>query len=273
MKFLSFIFFLLVCISNFYSQDFQGVATYKSHRKVDLKMGDDKMSDDMQEQIQEQLRKQFQQEYTLKFNGHESIYKKEEKLDAPNPMASSGIMITISDNFGVTYKNIKENRFTEKTEILGKIFLIKDTLISPKWELKEETKNIGDYTCFKAVNTKDVTTKTIDETGEVSTVTKPITTTVWYTPQIPINNGPADYQGLPGLILEINDGDLTLVCTKIVLNPQEEISITEPDKGKVVSRTEFSEISEKKSQEQMERFRSNHRDRKDGERVIISIGG
>ena len=67
---------LLVC--NSYAQEFQGEATYKSHRKVDLKMGEDEMSSDIKKDIAEQLKQQFQQTYTLKFTKNESFYKKEE---------------------------------------------------------------------------------------------------------------------------------------------------------------------------------------------------
>ena len=31
------------------------------------------------------------------------------------------------------------------------------------------------------------------------------------------------YQGLPGLILEVNDGELTIICSKIVLNPEDKV--------------------------------------------------
>ena len=49
-----------------------------------------------------------------------------------------------------TYKNSKENRFTNQSDLYGKIFLIKDALKQPEWQLEKETKNIGNYTCFKA---------------------------------------------------------------------------------------------------------------------------
>ena len=42
-----------------------------------------------------------------------------------------------------------------------------------------------------------------------------VVTTAWYTPQIPVSNGPDDYQGLPGLILEINDGKKQLFVQKL----------------------------------------------------------
>ena len=135
-----------------------------------------------------------------------------------------------------------------------------------------ETKNIGDYTCFKAIFKDDYTTQTITEDGKIEEVTKERTTTVWYTPQIPVNNGPSDFYGLPGLILEVNEGDLTLVCTKIVINPKEAVKIIEPTKGKEVSQAKYDEIMDKKSKEMMEQFRA-RRGNRDGERVMIRVGG
>lgn len=262
---------LLLFTAHGIAQNFQGVATYKSHRKVDLKMNEEGVNADMQKQIQEQISKQFQQEYTLTFNKHESIYKKEEKLQAPNPI-QSGMRIMISQGSDILYKNMKEGRFSNKAEIYGKVFLVKDTLTNQKWELVNETKNIGDYTCYKAIFKDEYTTETITEVGEIETVTKPRITTVWYTPQIPINNGPSQYFGLPGLILEMNDGDFTLVCTKIVLNPKEDIEIVEPTKGKEVSQKEFDDIMDKKSKEMMEQFQSRRGGQGDGERVMIRVG-
>ncbi|MBR9847105.1 MAG: GLPGLI family protein [Algicola sp.] len=251
------------------AQDFQGVAVYKSHRKVDLKMDEADENAEMKKQIQEQLRKQFQQEYTLTFDKYQSLYKKNDKLAAPSPSVS-GIKITISEGSDLLYKNIKENRYSNATEIFGKLFLIKDSLVNRKWELINETKNIGLYTCYKAVFKDSYETQTITDGEEFETVTKDRTTTVWYTPQIPVSHGPMDYHGLPGLIMEINDGELTLVCTKIIINPEDEININEPTKGKEVTQEEYEKIMEDKNKEMMERF---HSRRDDGERRVIKIGG
>ena len=93
------------------AQEFQGVATYKSHRKVDFKLNErTNKNPEMEKQIQDQFREQFQQEYTLTFNKYESLYEKNEKLAKPNPIAS-GIQITVADDSDLIYKNIKENRY------------------------------------------------------------------------------------------------------------------------------------------------------------------
>ena len=96
------------------------------------------------------------------------------------------------------------------------------------------------------------------------------TVTAWYTPQIPLNTGPGDYYGLPGLILEVNDGKLQIICSKIVLNPEDKIAIKEPTKGKEVNQKAFDAIREKKMKEMSERRQGRSRD---GESFSIQIRG
>lgn len=256
------------------AQQFEGIATYKTDRQVDLEMENDGMTDAMQEQIAAQLRKQFQKEYTLTFNKNESIYEEVESLDSPAPMATGGISIVISGGTDVLYRNIPENQYTVQTEISGKEFLIKDALETPEWTFEKETRNIGNYTCFKATREREVTEKTMtNESDSLVEVTRLITTTAWYTLDIPVKHGPSDFWGLPGLILQLEEGDLTILCSKIVLNPEKEIKIEAPRKGKEVTQAEFDEIQEKKSKEMMERFQSDGRKKGEKSSFSIKIGG
>ena len=85
-------------------------------------------------------------------------------------------------------------------------------------------------------------------------VPKTIEVVAWYTPQVPINQGPDDYWGLPGLILEINADRMTILCTKIVMNPEEKEEIEKPKKGDEVTKAEYNEIITKKMQEMREMY-------------------
>ena len=68
----------------------------------------------------------------------------------------------------------------------------------------------------------------------------------WYTPEIPVSFGPSNYWGLPGLILEISDGENILLCSKVTLSNKEKTKIKVPNVGKKVNRQEFEAIEKKK---------------------------
>tara|TARA_B100000795_G_scaffold168505_1_gene126933 strand:- start:273 stop:941 length:669 start_codon:yes stop_codon:yes gene_type:complete len=202
-----------------------------------------------------------QKTFILNFDQKTSSYKEEIILDVPKPQVGGGDIVMMSfggsGNASVYFKNIKEKRFSNQTEIMGKRFLVKDKLPEYKWELSSETKNIGNYTCYKATFTEEVENIQMTfDIGEAKEEKKKetIITTAWYTPQISVANGPGNYQGLPGLILEINDGKKIIVCTEIILKPFEKNTIKEPKKGKVVSQNKFLKIQKQKTDEMMERL-------------------
>jgi GLPGLI family protein len=277
----------LLISSEVCGQDFQGVATYKTKRQVDIKLDSTNISSDMQKQMMEMLKKQFQKTFTLTFNKNESIYKEEESLSAPQVGGNMGVMVMSSGSSDILYKNTKENRFVNQNDLMGKIFLVKDDIQKREWTLESDTKNIGEYTCYKATLTREIeafenkVSLSINGAKEANdsdkdlnkreSKTKTQIITAWYTPQIPVNNGPEKYQGLPGLILEVNDGQQTIICSKIVLNPEDKVEIKEPSKGKEVNQEEFERIQEKKREELMERYRPSNRG--DGESIEIRIGG
>jgi GLPGLI family protein len=270
--------FILSCLitGSMFAQDFSGRATYKTHRKSSFKLDSTTIATNpgIQEQMEAQMRKMFQKTFTLDFTKSESIYKEEQELDAPKGPSSNGSVMVMSFGGGGTdflYKNISENRMANKKELMGKVFLIKDNLVTYDWKLTGETKNIGNYTCYKAVyevEEEEIQINMIDGDVKEEKVIKKRSIVAWYTLEVPISNGPSNYGGLPGLILEVNDGDLTIVCSEIVLNPKEVKEIKEPTKGKIVTRKKFEAIAKEKTKEMMDRFRS-----RDGKGLEIRIEG
>lgn len=269
--------------SNLNAQDFQGVAIYKTMLQFDIKMDSTKMNSEMHSSMMEMMKKQFQKTYTLAFNKEASVYKEDVALDKPQANLSGNFQFTMIASGGgqdVLYKNTKTQSYTDQKDTMGKIFLVKDSIQKIDWKLEADTKYIGEYQCYKATYTKEIEVNNfsfsnIDSNKEEEEVNEPkIETrivTAWYTPQVPINNGPAKYQGLPGLILEIHDDKLTIICSKIILNPEEKLDIKEPNKGKEVRSNEYEEIMEKKSKEMMEQFAPRKGGK--GEVFEIRIGG
>ena len=145
-----------------------------------------------------------------------------------------------------TYKNIKENRLVQEQEFYGKKFLVKDQLQAIEWNMGTESKLIGQYMCFKATASvptselswynfswQDLREEPEDDTVKITQVE------AWYTLQIPLRHGPAEYWGLPGLILEVSAGNTTILCSQIVLNPKEKVDIKIPEKGKEITKNDY----------------------------------
>lgn len=184
---------------------------------------------------------------------------------------------------GETYKNLKDQRFSKERDISDKRFLIKDDLRKYNWQMTSETKTIGNYTVYKATAAVEVPQRFQFRRGggsrenaekEKDSIKDPELPeiqiiTAWYTMDIPVSNGPADYQGLPGLILEVSQGNTTMLCTKITINPADKVEIKEPTKGKEVSQEEFDEILQKTMEQMRERFQNNRQNGQNGNRIII----
>lgn len=268
-----------------FSQEFNGKAYYQTQRKIDLKLNDAQMTDEQKAQMQAMLKKQFEKTYILTFNREESNYKMEEELEAPsNNSGSMGVKVmTIGGNSDLTYyKNTKSKQFSREQDLFGKLFLVKDELETYNWEFKEETKIIGNYLCFKAIAKKEVENLSMSfsseddesENNEPEKVKETKIITAWYTTDIPINNGPDDFWGLPGLILELHDGDdMSYLCTKLVLNSKDKTEIKEPTNGKVVTNEEYRELMEKKMKEMQEQYGGRERKGSHEGSFSIKIGG
>lgn len=239
--------------------DFQGQAFYISKSKMELGSWGARMSEAEKKQVQARLKNRLEKTYVLTFNKEASLFKEEDQIDA-----LSGATDSWGANFtrGLQYKNVKENKLVQSQEFYGKKFLVKDKLQSIKWEMGSDTKQIGKYTCFKAtalVPSKELAwydfswgdlrnnEPKIDSTGVAIEPEIDMTEVeAWYSLQIPVSHGPAEYWGLPGLILEVSAGGTTMLCSKIVMNPEEIIEITAPDKGKEISKSDYQATIQEK---------------------------
>lgn len=279
------------------AQDFQGTATYMSKSTVDMNFGGRQMPEAQKKMIQERMKSMLEKTFVLNFNRTASTYEEEQKLDAPGAGGPGMRFMGLGGGSGVYYKDIQAQTYTNETDIFGKPFLVEDTLKPLAWTLTAETKKIGQYTCYKATAVKQLDTtmraafrgmrpgqrgNRPDEKAKDSTDTKnddqnslasrmeipsEVTVTAWYTLDIPISQGPGEYWGLPGLILEVSEGRTAILCAKITMNPKEKIAIEAPKKGKKISQKEYQETMAKKALEMSEQFRG--RGRSGGTRIMI----
>lgn len=277
------------------AQGFQGMAIYESKTSTsDFKMrmeGNKDITPEMQKNMEERMKKMFEKTFVLNFDKSASIYKEEEKLDAPGQGGGGmRMMASMTGSGGTFYKNVKDKSYSVDKEFMGKEFLVQDSLPNLQWKMEGETRVIGGYNCFKATAVRavsktdfrnfrpkkeeEIPVKPNDAAKKTNfmdnlEMPKEITITAWYAPEIPVNQGPESYWGLPGLILEVNDGKTVILCSKIVLNPKDKTEIKAPTKGKVISQKEFDETVLKKMQE----FREMNQGRGGNGGMHMRIGG
>ena len=119
------------------------------------------------------------------------------------------------------YKNFNINvyRFEfsrrDKNQI-NKNVSIKDTIPVYKWSLENVNQTIAGYNCKKATTIKTVGARAINIAA-------------WYCEDLPISDGPMDYSGLPGMILQIEVEKNTIIkFEKLKYFKDESIEIAEP---------------------------------------------
>ena len=101
------------------------------------------------------------------------------------------------------------------------------------WKLDPTRKKIDEYVCMKA---------TMNLEGD--------TVTAWFAPELPVPAGPAEYYGLPGVVLAVERlGETVLLATSIDLTPPPAELFVKPEAGKKTSPEAFEQIVEEKVEE------------------------
>lgn len=128
------------------------------------------------------------------------------------------------------YRNFDKEQKTELLEMLGKTYLVDDSLTAPRWKVMNQIKDVNGHVCMLAV-TEDTIKK-----QKVS---------AWFAHDIPVSAGPEQYYGLPGLIMEldINEGDVVVTATRVELKKVgEEINLPKKMKGKKITNAEYRSL-------------------------------
>lgn len=173
--------------------------------------------------------------YSLTFNNNESYYKILPSLEDMNEdNLTSSLSKVLGFGTSVVYTNKDEHLMLKEKELSQETFLIQNSLDSLSWEIHDESKQIGQYLCFKATKKEYVETMS---NGRIEQIV-----TAWFTPEIPFPYGPQEYVGLPGLILEVEKGKFSMYVEKIQLNTGKDQKIERPKKGIKVTQNEFEKI-------------------------------
>ena len=124
----------------------------------------------------------------------------------PNTQENANAILVKNTTEYQFYKDLINEKIYYNEVFLLPIIPVVDSLNTMKWELIEGIEKVLNYKCNIA-----------------KTIFRGRAYTAYYTIDIPLNNGPGKFGGLPGLILEVysNDGDYKYVATDVALNIQE----------------------------------------------------
>jgi GLPGLI family protein len=256
------------------AQNTNGKAYYVVKNTVKINLGNRQISEAQKAMIQKRINSISTNNFVLSFTKNSSIYTEQEKLeqDQENGIRAQRLgmlkMILNQGGNGKLYKNTTDNAYKNQVDLYGKTFLIQDSLQTIDWKITDDVKMIGKHTCFKATailknrglptNFRPEEQQTKDSKEEIKIKEEMIIVTAWFTLDIPVSQGPAMYYGLPGLILEVNAGNTTILCSKIELNKEEE-TINPPKKGKKINQEKYDALVKKKAKEIRENFQRSRR--------------
>lgn len=184
--------------------------------------------------------------YHLQFSKDKSLFKMESALT--NDSDKSDFFLKSAKLLGgeeIYFTDLKDKKVTVQKSILGEVFLIQHD-INYNWKLTSETKSIANYKCLKA---EMILKKSKIYVNDIKVI-------AWFAPEIPIAFGPNGYGGLPGLILELNFGDLNYYATEVKFD--KELQFNKPTEGIKITSEDFENyISQKIDEYGFENKRKN----------------
>lgn len=219
------------------SQSTEGTITYEEVLKMEIELPEE------MKQYEHLIPKERKVKMDLRFSNKESIYaaSKEVETAKENPFGGQENMVIQFNAVGAgnsareVYTNLETKETYTLEDLMGKQFNIKGKLEDREWKVIGEQKQILGLTCIKA-----------------EMITDTITTTAWFTPQVPVGVGPSSFTGLPGAIMKVSvtgaNPEISIVATKVNFDSLKD-PVEKPKKGKEVSQEEFEEIQQKRIEE------------------------
>lgn len=144
-----------------------------------------------------------------------------------------GAMGGANDEVIGAFTNLEGDGYIEVRKFLGRTFRIKEERPSFDWKLTGEQASFLGHPVYQAVAQQDSTS-----------------IEAWFTPDIPIPAGPAQYGGLPGLILTLAvDSNLVVYTATAIDTAAANNKIEAPTDGRELSRAEYDQVVKEKEAE------------------------
>ncbi|MEZ4918197.1 MAG: GLPGLI family protein [Saprospiraceae bacterium] len=199
-----------------FAQNTSGAITFVETVKLDIELPD------ADEEMLKMIPKEQSVTKVLFFNSDAALYTLKDEtanndLDISSSSDGNEFRFEIKQPKNILYTDLDKETTINLREFFGRDFLITGDATVHQWKLTGEKRRIGEFECQKAV---------LIDTAQV--------VAAWFTPQIPVQAGPAGYGMLPGMILEMDfdEGTRTIMVTDLEIRPVTKDEIAKPSKGK-----------------------------------------
>jgi GLPGLI family protein len=219
---------ILMQTSNLYAQQHEGTIRYlRTQNWAKMMASVDYISKNQRDKMMYMWgnRSEWKTYALLHFNKDESKYEDSEEEAEQGMEGWSNRKETF-----FMKRNFKDNTLFDGITLLGKTYLIHDTIVNPKWRIMNDLKEVAGHICMNA---------SLDDTIRNQHII------VWFALDMPNSAGPERFFGLPGIILEvdINNGALVMTADKIDLKPlTTELNVPEKIKGKKINTADYQEL-------------------------------
>ena len=158
-------------------------------------------------------RSEWKQYATLHFTPTASRYEDSEESAEAEDMGYSWRKEAYS-----IHRDFEKNTIRDLITMLGKTYLVEDTLIPQQWKIQNDLKDVAGHVCMNA---------TWEDTLKKQKIV------AWFAQDIPLTAGPERFCGLPGLILEVdvNNGGMIVSADRITMHRITK-ELEHPKKGK-----------------------------------------
>tara|TARA_B100001179_G_C18604124_1_gene412826 strand:- start:1512 stop:2135 length:624 start_codon:yes stop_codon:yes gene_type:complete len=195
----------------------------------ELKSVNISMRDYMKNELMKLKQAYSSTQFMLEFNHSNSMFKVLQTMSIDGRNTSNDVAMSADAN-GIFYTDVPSKSIIRQVHFENTEYFVKEEYPAFDWEILDETKQIGQYTCYKAIAIKKM------ENG------KSIPVEAWVATSLPFNYGPANYSGAGGLILELKTPVFIFKVSEIRLfDDEREIDLIDADQ-ELISLSEWNAL-------------------------------
>ncbi|MEP6262452.1 MAG: GLPGLI family protein [Gillisia sp.] len=222
---------LLLITNSVYSQISSGKIRYSTRFNVKVILQDTKPNPHLKSMYENVEAEVERSNSFLIFNQDSSEFKTEPNLPLDKNKAAHSLAQGIISS-GIHF--VKKDEYINLRKVSGKTFRIKE-IQSIDWEITRDVGMIKGYKVYRAYGNKYFI-------NAVSGNARQIKIEAWFAPAINFSYGPKGYHGLPGLILQLEDGPITFFAEDINLFQKDNLNIKWPSEGVLISKEDYDRI-------------------------------